>query len=126
MDKAKKTLRDVVVYADEVARDEQLRAAIRRAAGHGSDAGERVQKNIAAGSATTRLAHDAKLRRDLKKMLNDLDTSSDRLRRKNRHRLRNALLAIFAAVGALGAFFWARERMSDASEDGLEAGGDYA
>jgi hypothetical protein len=36
------------------------------------------------------------------------------------------MLATFAAVGALGAFFWARERMSDVSEDGLEAGGDYA
>ena len=126
MDKAKRTLRDVVAYADEVARDEQLRDAIRRAAAHGSDAGERVKKNIGAGSATARLAHDAKLRRDLKKMLNDLDTASDRLRRKKRHRVRTALLTIFAAVGVLGAFFWARERISDSSEEGLEGGGDYA
>lgn len=125
MEKAKRTLRDVVAYADEVARDEQLRAAIRRAAAHGSDAGERVKKTIAAGSAT-RLAHDGKLRRDLKKMLNDLDTASDRLRRQRRHRVRNAVLALSAAVGALAAFAWARERMSASFSDDQDVGGDYA
>ena len=122
MEKAKRTLRDVVAYADEVARDEQLRAAIRRAAAHGSDAGERIKKNIDAGSAT-RLAHDGKLRRDLKKMLDDLDTASDRLRGKKRHRLRNAVLALSAAVGALAAFVWARERMSDSFSDDPDADG---
>lgn len=125
MEKAKRTLRDVVAYADEVARDEQLRAAIRRAAAHGSDAGERVKKNIDAGGAT-RLAHDGKLRRDLKKMLNDLDAASDRLRRKKRHRVRNVVLALSAAVGALAALVWARERMGDSFTDDPDVGSDDA
>jgi hypothetical protein len=125
MEKAKRTLRDVVAYADEVARDEELRAAVLRAAAHGSDAGERVKKTIAAGRAT-RLAHDAKLRRDLKKMLNDLDTASDRLRRQRRHRVRNAVLTLSAAVGALAAFAWARERMSASPSDDQDVGGDFA
>ena len=52
MDKAKETLRDVVSYADEVIRDERLRADIRAAVGHGSKAGDRVKKDVNAPAAS--------------------------------------------------------------------------
>lgn len=98
MDKAKKTLQDVVSYAEEVVRDERLRADLRAAAGHGAKAGERVKKNVDAGGITGRLADDKKLRRNLRAMLDDLESASDRVRAKKRHRLRNLLLIVVGAV----------------------------
>src|SRR6476660_7660603 len=97
MDKAKETLRDVVSYADEVIRDERLRADIRAAVSHGSKAGDRVKKDVNAGAITTRLAADKKLRKDLRRMLDDLDSASERIRRKKSHRARNALLIVASA-----------------------------
>ena len=101
MDKAKETLRDVVSYADEVIRDERLRAHIRAAVGHGSKAGDRVQKDVNAGGITTRLASDKKLRKDLRRMIDDLDSASERIRRKKSHRARNVLLIVASAGAAL-------------------------
>jgi hypothetical protein len=97
MDKAKETLRDVLSYTDEVIRDERLRADIRAAVGHGSKAGDRVKKDVNAGAITTRLAADKKLLKDLRRMLDDLDSASERIRRKKSHRARNALLIVASA-----------------------------
>ena len=101
MDKAKETLRDVVSYADEVIRDERLRADIRAAVAHGSKAGDRVKKSVNAGGITTSLASDKKLRKDLRRMLDDLDSASERIRRKKSHRARNVLLIVASAGAAL-------------------------
>lgn len=100
LDKAKVTLRDLVSYADEVIRDERLRADISKAIGHGTEAGDRVREDIDAGGIATRLAADKKLRRKLRETLDDLDNASDRLRRKRRHRVRTVLLLI-AGAGAI-------------------------
>jgi hypothetical protein len=102
MDKAKETLRDVVSYADEVVRDERLRGDILAAIGHGAEAGDRFRADIDAGGITTRLAADKKLRRNLRRALDDLENASDRLRRKRRHRVRNIVL-IAAAAGVVAA-----------------------
>jgi hypothetical protein len=102
MDKARRTLRDAVSQAEEIVRDERLRADIRAAAGHGAKASERVKKSLDdGGSIATRLASDKKMRRNLRAMLDDLEDASDRVRGKKRHRVRNALLAIVATVAAL-------------------------
>ena len=100
MDKAKRTMRDVVKYAQEVAQDERLRADVSAALGHGSEAGERVRKDIEAGGIYSRLADDKKLRKNLRAMLDDLDSAGERLRRKESHRLRNALLVVGGVVAA--------------------------
>ena len=118
MHKAKKTLRDVVSYADEVIRDERLRADIRAAVGHGSRAGNRVKESINAGGITTRLAGDEKLRRDIRRLLDDLDSASERIRRKKSHRARNVFLIVASASAALAAIpsvrkWLARERTSE-------------
>jgi hypothetical protein len=99
MDKAKRTVNDVVRYVQEVAQDERLRADVSSALAHGSKASQRLQKNIDAGGISDRLASDRKLRRNLRAMLDDLDHASDRMRRKPRHRLRNFLLAAAGVVG---------------------------
>ena len=118
MDKAKETLRDVVSYADEVIRDERIRADIRAAVGHGSKASDRVKKDLSAGGITTRLASDKKLRKDLRRMIDDLDSASERIRRKKSHRVRNVLLIVASAGAALavipGIRQWlARDRTSE-------------
>ena len=119
MDKARDTLRDVVSYADEVIRDERLRADIRAAVGHGSKAGARVKDDVnAGGGITTRLASDKKLRRDLRRMLDDLDSASERIRRRKSHRARNVLLIVASAGAALAVIpsvrqWLARQRASE-------------
>jgi hypothetical protein len=118
LDKAKKTLREVVSYADQIARDERLRADIRSAAGHGAKASERVKKDLDGGGISTRLAADKKLRRNLRAMLDDLDSASDRVRRRNSHRVRNVLLMLVGAAAALVAVPKIRLWLSDrAAED---------
>jgi hypothetical protein len=114
VDKAKKTLRNVVSYMDEVARDERLRGNLRDAAAHGAKAGERVTKGLDADGITGRLADDRKLRRNLRAMLDDLDSASDRLRGKKRHRTRNILVLLGAAIAAvLFARLWLADGMSE-------------
>jgi tetrahydromethanopterin S-methyltransferase subunit F len=99
MDKAKRTVNDVARYVQEVAQDERLRANVSSALAHGSKAGERLQKGIDAGGISHKLASDRKLRRNLRAMLDDLDEASDRVRRKQSHRLRNFLLMLAGVVG---------------------------
>ena len=102
VERTKRALREFASYADEVVRDERLRSDIRAAVGHGTEVGTRIKEDIDAGSITTRLATDRKLRRKLRATLDDLDSASDRLRRKRRHYVRNALLIVLGA-GAVAA-----------------------
>ena len=124
LDKAKKTLREVVSYADQIARDERLRADIRSAAGHGAKASERVRKDVEGGGIPSRLAADRKLRRNLRAMLDDLDNASERVRRKHSHRVRNALLLLAGAAAALIAVPKIRLWLSNRAAE--ESGGDEA
>jgi signal transduction protein with GAF and PtsI domain len=116
MDKAKRTLRDVVSYAQEVVRDERLRADMQAAIEHGAKASTRVKRDIEAGGISTRLAADKKLRKNLRALLDDLDDAGDRLRRKKSHRARNVLLVLAGGAAALVAFPkvrpWLAERTS--------------
>lgn len=100
IDKAKQALRDAVAYADEVVRDERLRADIRAAVGHGTKASDRLKKEIDAGGISARLTSDTKLRKNLRAMLDDLDSAGQRMRRKKGHRARSVLLVI-AGAGAV-------------------------
>ena len=99
-DKTKKTVREAVRYAQEVAQDERLRADVSAALSHGSKASDRLKKDIEAGGIYTRLADDKKLRKNLRAMLDDLDAASDRLRRKQSHRVRNAVLVVAGVATA--------------------------
>lgn len=113
-DKVKDAVREAVSYADEIARDERLRTDLRDAMEHGVEARDRIRKDMAGGSITTRLAHDRKLRKKVRAMLDDLESAGDRVRRRKRHRLRNGLL-VLGGVGAvaLAAIPNVRRRISD-------------
>ena len=102
MEQARETLRDVASYADEVVRDEKLRADIVAALGHGAEARDRIRAGLDGPGIASRLANDDKLRRKLRAALDDLDSASDRLRRKRRHYVRNVVL-IVAGAGAVAA-----------------------
>jgi hypothetical protein len=101
LDKVKRTMRDVASYADEVGRDERLRADIRAAIGHGTKAGDQLKRDIEAGGITKRLEADTKLRKNLRAFLDDLDSAGERIRRKKSHRLRKALVVLAAAAAAI-------------------------
>jgi hypothetical protein len=100
IDKAKQALRDAVAYADEVVRDERLRADIRAAVGHGTKASDRLKEEIEAGGISARLTSDTKLRKNLRAMLDDLDSAGQRMRRKKGHRVRS-VLQVIAGAGAV-------------------------
>ena len=104
MDKAKRTMRDVVEYAQKVARDERLRADVSAALAHGSKASDQLKKDIQAGGTYSRLAADKKLRKNLRAMLDDLDAASNRVRIQRSHRIRNFLLMLAGVVAAALAF----------------------
>lgn len=115
MDKAKRTMRDVVEYAQKVVRDERLRADVSAALAHGSKASDQLKKDIQAGGIYSRLAADKKLRKNLRAMLDDLDAASNRVRSKKKsHRIRNFVLMLSGVVAAAFAFPkirpWLKER----------------
>ena len=122
MDKAREALRDVVSYADEVIRDERLRADIRAAVGHGATATDRLKKDIADGGITTRLARDKKLRKHLRALLDDLDSAGDRMRRKKRHRARNVLLVVAGTGAVIAAIPGIRQRLARRKTDSASVG----
>jgi hypothetical protein len=120
MDRMKDAVRDAVAYVDEIAGDERLRADVRAAIAHGAEARKQIGSDVAAGTIATRLAHDRKLRRKVRAMLDDLDSASDRMRRRKTHRLRNWLLVLGSVGAALAVIpnvrHWIAERMSDESD----------
>ena len=116
MDKAKRTLQDIVRHAQQVAGDERLRADVGAALAHGSKATDQLKKDIQAGGIYSRLAADKKLRKNLRAMLDDLDAASNRVRRKS-HRLRNLVLMLAGVVAGVVAFPKIRARLTERTED---------
>ena len=117
MDKAKRTMQDVVRYAQQVARDERLRADMSAALAHGSKATGQLKKDIQAGGGIySRLAADKKLRKNLRAMLDDLDTASNRMRRKS-HRLRNFVLMLAGVAAGAVAVPKIRARLTEPTGD---------
>ena len=98
-EKVKDALREAASYTDAVIRDEKLHSHVRSAVDHGALATNRVRAEIGAANFTSRLAADKKLRKHLRALLDDLDRASGRMRRRQSHRVRNALL-LAAGTGA--------------------------
>ena len=98
--KAKTVIRELVSYADDIAPDQQVRSHLRAATKHGSRAAARVQKGLEAPAVATCLVSDKRRRRELRRMLHDLEKAGDRARRRRRHRLRNRMLVVVGGAGA--------------------------
>ena len=117
MDKARRTMQEVVRHAQDVAGDERLRADLSAALAHGSRATDQLKKGIQAGGIHSRLAADKKLRKNLRAMLDDLDAASNRVRMKKSHRLRNFVLMLAGVVVGAVAFPKIRARLTERTED---------
>ena len=100
-EKVKDALRDAITYTDELVRDKQFRSDLRSAAGHGAEARDRIRANAGNGHFTSRLAHDKKLRKNLRSLLDDLEHAGTRMRRRRSHRVRTALLIVVGAGAAV-------------------------
>ena len=116
MDNARRTVRDVVRYAQDVARDERLRADVSAALAHGSKASDQLKKDVQAGGIYARLAADKKLRKNLRAMLDDFDAASKRVRRKS-HRVRNFVLMLAGGVAAALALSKSRPWLTKRTKD---------
>ena len=117
--RARRTTRDIVEYAREVARDERLRADVSAALAHGSKASDQLKKDLqVGGTAHPTLATDKKLRKNLRAMLDDLDAASSRLRLRKRDVAAVALVLMLAGAVAAALAFprirpWLEEQASD-------------
>lgn len=107
--------KDALVYLDELIRDERLRANIASAAGHGLVAADRIRRGSGLAGAGDRIESDTKLRKNLKALLHDLDEAGDRVQRRPRHRLRNALLVLGAGGTAVAVASYAKRLLAKPS-----------
>src|SRR5690242_13630044 len=122
-----KKARHALEQADELLRDEEFRANVRRAAKHGSETAQRVRKGSGLAGAGDRIAHDERLRKNLRALLVDLDRAGERVRRRPRHRLRSLVLGLVSGTGAIvlgrRALNWAKSPRSEATlEQTIEVG----
>jgi transposase len=121
-DKTMEAVKEVVASANEILRDERLRSDVRSAIAHGVRATERARDDADVSGVTERLVRDKKLRKNLRAMIEDLDHAGNRVRRRERHRVRNALLLVGGGGVALaavpGARRWISERLSPSQNGG--------
>jgi hypothetical protein len=121
MDKVKRALQETASYADTRLYDKRLRSDMRSAYEHSSMAADRVRRDVAAAQITSRLVQDKILRRNLWALLDDLESARERVQRKRRHRVRNALLLVSGSGVVLAAIPGTRHWIADhtrVSEDG--------
>ena len=84
---------------------------------HTAQGTDQLKKDIQAGGGIySRLAADKKLRKNLRAMLDDLDTASNRVRRKS-HRLRNFVLMLAGIAAGAVAVPKIRARLTERTED---------
>ena len=122
-----KKVRHALEQVDELLRDEDLRANLRQAAKHGTETANRVRKSSGLSGVGDRIASDARLRKNLRALLVDLDRASERVRPRPKHRLRNSALVLASATGAVALMRrvrrWASTRRSEATlEQTIEVG----
>jgi hypothetical protein len=120
-ERVRAALKEALSYTDELLRDERLRADVRSAVGHGVVATDRAREASGLSGLTARLAADKELRRNLRSLLDDVDSVGERVRRKTSHRLRNALIVIGGSGAILAAVpsarRWATSRLPRSSDN---------
>jgi uncharacterized membrane protein len=101
----KEKARRQVDLAAVLAKDTKFRKQLLSAIGHGERARRRARRKIGMVATAQRLGADPKLRRELRKMVDNLDRAWTRVEKKRSHRVRNVLIVVGAggavAVAAL-------------------------
>jgi uncharacterized membrane protein len=80
--------------AAQLARDKKFRKQVAAAIRHGETARRRAVRRIGVFGTARRLAADAKLRREVRDMVENLRQARARIEKKQSHRLRNTLLVL--------------------------------
>jgi uncharacterized membrane protein len=126
---AKENAAAAAELAAQLAADRTFRKQLLAAVGHGARARRRAAGQLGFTAAAMRLASDEQLRRELRRMIGDLQAARARLERKRSHRMRNSLLVVGASGAglAVAALAWPASRrwvgrtVGVASPDGLRA-----
>jgi uncharacterized membrane protein len=112
--------------AAELAADKKFRMQLLRAADHGARANRRARRHRGGVVGTaTRFATDRQLRADASRMTSDLRSAWTRVEKKRSHRVRNTILLLAGAAGAVAVVVpqsraWLMSRLG-----GLGIGGGY-
>jgi len=111
----------VTELAAQLAADTKFPKQLLAAAGYGVRARRRAEGQLGFTPAVKRLASDEPLRRELRRMIGQLQAARGRLERKRSHRLRNSLLVVGGSGVALGvaAVAWPVSRRQVGSTLGL-------
>jgi uncharacterized membrane protein len=91
--------RSQVRFAGDLAKDKKFRKELLSAIRHGEIARRRARRRIGFLPTAQRVGSDPKVRRELRRMIENLDAARSRIEKKRSHKLRNTLLV----VGAGGA-----------------------
>jgi hypothetical protein len=105
-----------------LAHDKQFRKQLASAIGHGLVARRRAAGRFGLAAAAARLAADQELRRELAAATESLQVAWSRVEKKRSHRLRNTLLVVGGAAGALAAFKLRSKLPFGDNADGGETG----
>jgi uncharacterized membrane protein len=98
--------------ATALAKDKKFRKQLLSAASHGVIARRRAARRIGFLAAVSRLAGDPKLKRELQKMTRSLEKAWSRVEKKRSHKLRNSLLVVAGAGGAVAAAVPLRRKLA--------------
>jgi hypothetical protein len=103
-EKATEALKEAAAYTDRIVHDRRLRSDLRSAMNHGVLATMLVRRDIRSSRGPSRLAADAKLRKSVRALVDDMSSATDRIRRKRKtHRVRNVLLVVGGTGAAVAA-----------------------
>jgi len=81
-------------FAATLAKDKKFRKELLSAVSHGTIAKRRAAKKTGFYAAMLRLKNDAKLRKELDKMVSNLDRAWSRVEKKRSHKLRNTMIVV--------------------------------
>jgi hypothetical protein len=113
-DKVSDALNEAASYV-QVLRDRKVRSRLRAAIDHAAVAGSQVRRDVNRRGATSRLARDKKLHRNLNAMVRDLRGARDRMEAKRHHHVRNVLLLVggtgVAATAVPSSRRWIADKM---------------
>jgi uncharacterized membrane protein len=89
--------------ASALAKDRKFRKELLSAIRHGTIARRRAARRIGFAAAVGRLTADPKIKNELRKMTSNLEKAWTRVEKKRSHKLRNSLLFLAGAAGAVAA-----------------------
>jgi uncharacterized membrane protein len=100
-DALKENTTSATQLAAALAKDRKFRKQLVSAAGHGAKARDRAARRLGVLATVNRVASDEKLLRELRALKGNLDKAWARVEKKRGHKLRNLLIVLLGAAGAI-------------------------